>query len=93
MLWLTKQLLAKIAELISSLVKVNRNSTKKKGLITNRKDALPAELLERRNEIATVAMGIDTNSDLFRSKSGLLNPLFYIIGNIISYYVKRGLCF
>lgn len=78
MLWLTKRLYVKIAEQNSFLMKASRHSTKKKGLKTNRKDVLLAELQENNREITTIeAMVIDTNKCLFQAKSGLNNPLFF----------------
>lgn len=82
MLWLTKQLHAKIAEQNLFLLKVSRNFTKKRDLTTNRKDALNAEEQENNNEI-TEAMVTDINNNFILSKkSGFLVHFYYFIKNL-----------
>lgn len=62
MLWLTKQLRAKIAEQNSFLPKANSSFTKKRDLTTSRKDAQNAEEQENNSKEITEATETDINN-------------------------------
>lgn len=76
MLWLTKQLYAKIAGQNLFLLKMSRHSTKKKDSKTNHKDVLNVEKQENNKGI----IEIDTNNNVISSiKVDLINnPLLFI---------------
>jgi hypothetical protein len=78
-LWLTKQLSARIAEQNLFLLKVNKSFTKKRALKMSHKDVLNAEKQENNKEtIEAIAIDINNNFCLI-GKSGFKDPLLFII--------------